>query len=82
MALTRGRSKQMTDLSTDQLDYFAAKARLPGKMVRDAAIETVERFMDAWQRRKAERQSKPEIFGPIGELLDRIPLVREVMQRH
>ena len=35
LALTLGRSKKMTDLSQDQLFYFAAKARLPEKQVID-----------------------------------------------
>jgi len=78
MALTLGRSKQMTDLSEDQLAYFAAKARLPEKRILAVGRQTVERFIDAWNARKAERRADPWLFGPIGELLQRIPLVGEV----
>ncbi|MFO7686219.1 MAG: type II toxin-antitoxin system HipA family toxin [Desulfobacterales bacterium] len=78
MALTLGRSKEMTDLSASQLSYFAAKAKLPEKMVLDTARQTVERFMEAWNARKVLRASNPDIFGPIDALLPRITLVREV----
>lgn len=77
MALTLGRSKQMTDLSLDQLSYFAAKARLPEKLVHDAALETVERFMSIWGRWRKSRRIHRSITEPINELLPRIPLVNE-----
>lgn len=79
MALTLGRSKRMTDLSMDQLAYFAAKARLPEKLVLDAGIETVQRFMAVWKVRQEERNANPQIFSAIEELLHRIPLVGEVV---
>jgi serine/threonine-protein kinase HipA len=77
MALTLGRSKQMTDLSLDQLSYLAAKARLPEKLVHDAALETVERFMSIWEKWRQSKRTAQSITEPIDELLPRIPLVNE-----
>lgn len=77
MALTLGRSKLMTELSFDQLAYLAAKAKLPEKLVLDAAKETVVQFMDVWQSRVFQNTS-PKVVEPIKELLARIPIVDEV----
>lgn len=78
MALKLGRSKEMRELSLDQLSYLAAKARLPEKLVLDAGRETVERFMDIWQGGQAIRDISPIATGPIEDLLARIPLLSEV----
>lgn len=79
MALTLGRSKKMTDLSLDQLAYFAAKARLPEKQVLDTGRETVEKFMDAWNAWHWSPKPLPRFVEPINELLPQIPIVKEVM---
>jgi len=68
----------MTDLSLEQLSYFAAKARLPEKLVLDTGKETVEKFMAVWNEGKAVLKPNPKLIAPISELLSRIPLVREV----
>lgn len=78
MALTLGRSKAMTELSLDQLRYLAAKARLPEKLVLDAAKGTVVQFMDVWQGGRSDLGNGPNVAGPINALLARIPLIREV----
>jgi serine/threonine-protein kinase HipA len=80
MALTLGRSKEMTELSLDQLSYLAAKARLPKKLVLDAGKETVERFMAAWKGGLTVQEINAKAVTPINNLLDRIPLVGEVKQ--
>ena len=77
MALTLGRSKLMTELSFDQLAYLAAKAKLPEKLVLDAAKETVVQFMGVWQSREFQNTS-PKVVEPIKALLGRIPIVDEV----
>jgi serine/threonine-protein kinase HipA len=46
------RTKRMSEFSLDELDYLAAKARLPEKLVRDTAVETVARFRDLWTAEK------------------------------
>lgn len=53
MALNYSRTKKMADLSIDELTHFAAKARLPEKVVIDAAVETVQRFRDVWGSEKS-----------------------------
>lgn len=78
MALRLGRSKEMRELSLDQLSYLAAKARLPEKLVLDAGTETVERFMAIWNEGAFRTDLDPKVVGSINELVDNIPLVREV----
>jgi len=77
MALKLGRSKQMTDLSFDQLAYLAGTARIPEKLVLNTARETVVRFMDLWHGRSEIAAAHSRAAGPINELLTRIPLVNE-----
>ena len=77
MALTLGRSKAMSELSLDQLAYFAGKARLPEKLVLDTGEETVERFLEAWGGGKAIQKVSPATVEPINELLARTPLVQQ-----
>jgi serine/threonine-protein kinase HipA len=77
MALTLGRSKAMTALSLDQLSYLAAKARLPKKLVLDAAGETVRQFRKVWKDGRAIEPVSPQAIGPINELLMQIPLASE-----
>lgn len=77
MALTLGRSKQITDLSLDQLAYLAGKARIPEKLVLRTAKETVVRFMDLWHGENDIQSISPKTVGPVNELLGRIPLVKE-----
>lgn len=48
-ALNLVKSKTMADLALDQLSRFAAKARLPEKLVLNTATETVGRFMEIWK---------------------------------
>jgi serine/threonine-protein kinase HipA len=55
-ALTIGRTKSMHAFSQSELDYLAAKAQLPEKLVRDTANETVARFREVW---KTERNNLP-----------------------
>ena len=54
MALNFSRTKKMADLSIDELTHFAAKARLPEKLVIDAGVETVQRFRDVWGKEKSD----------------------------
>ena len=78
MALSLLKSKSMYDLSIDTLARFAAKARLPEKLVLSAGVEMVQKFVDAWA---AERDNLP-IASQMIETIDRhsrnIELVREI----
>lgn len=77
MALTLGRSKTMTELTLDQLSYFAAKARLPEKRVLDAGREVVGRFAETWKGGDAIGDVWPQAIPYINNLLGQIPLVGE-----
>ncbi len=78
MALTLGRSKAMFDLSFEQLSYLAGKAGLPEKLVINTARETVEKFIDIWQKRISSFDGTGEIEKIISDHLKGIPLVNEV----
>lgn len=56
LALKFGRSKRMDMLSRDQLSYFSARARLPGRLVLRTAQETAARFCETWPE---ERRALP-----------------------
>lgn len=79
MALTLGRSKEMRELSLDQLSYLSAKARLPEKLVVDAGVETVRRFVATWNENNIVDHLGAKIIEPINDHLREIPLVREVI---
>jgi serine/threonine-protein kinase HipA len=78
LALKLGHSKQMTDLGLDELAWFAAKARLPERLVLDTAKETVRRFLEVWHRSQTAEQIDESVRVPIQQLLKHIPLVREL----
>jgi serine/threonine-protein kinase HipA len=76
-ALTYVRTKRMTEFSYDLLARLARKARLPEKLVRDAAAETVARFNDAW---RAERKNLPlsrDLIATIEKHLKTVPIAQE-----
>ncbi|MFX6872987.1 type II toxin-antitoxin system HipA family toxin, partial [Acinetobacter baumannii] len=52
-ALKYARTRRMSEFTVDELDYLAARARLPRKLVADTASETVARFRELWQAEKA-----------------------------
>ncbi|MDQ7079025.1 MAG: hypothetical protein Q9M45_14585 [Robiginitomaculum sp.] len=53
MALSlAGRSKRFIDLSEQAFKRFAAKARLPEKLVLDTVLHTKEQFEAIWQNEK------------------------------
>ena len=58
--------------------WFAAKARLPEKQVLDTAKETVRRFLEVWYRSETAEQIEESVRAPIQQLLEHIPLVKEV----
>jgi serine/threonine-protein kinase HipA len=74
MALNYARTKRFDEFSRDELSYLAAKAKLPSKLVMDTAIDTVERFHEAWRRLKPELRLPKKTVGAIKEHIQRIPL--------
>ncbi len=77
MALGFLKSKSMLDLSIDALKRFAAKARLPEKLVVNAGTETVHRFMDVWIEEKGNLPLSAHMIEVIEEHMRKIELVRE-----
>jgi serine/threonine-protein kinase HipA len=77
MALTLGRSKKMADLSLDQLSYLAGKARLPEKLVLDAAKDMVEKFLSAWDHGSVYHDLDHKVSGAINDHLRTIALVAD-----
>jgi len=75
LALKLSHSKKMTDLSLSELAWFAAKARLPKKLVLDTAKETVQRFLEVWHRPETTEQIEESVRVPIQQMLKSIPLV-------
>jgi serine/threonine-protein kinase HipA len=76
-ALKYARTRRMRELSLDELRYLAAKARLPEKLVVDAASETVSRFRDAWAAAKADLPLAAEVVGAIEEHVAGLTLATE-----
>ena len=77
MALTLGRSKKMADLSLNQLSYLAGKARLPERLVLDAAKDTVEKFFSAWDHGSVYHDLDHKVSGAINDHLRTIALVAD-----
>lgn len=73
-ALKYARTRRMTEVTFDELDYLAAKARLPRRLVADTARETVERFMDLWRAEKAHHPLAAAAVAAIDAHLEKLPL--------
>lgn len=70
------RTKEFAEVTWEEFDRLAAKAGLPGRMVRSVASETIERFQAAW---KIEAPSLPiprMVREAILQNLDRVPIAR------
>lgn len=74
MALNFSRTRKFSGFSNDELSYLAAKARLPGKLVRDIAAQTVERFHEVWQARKADLGLPAKVIGLIDQHIQKVPI--------
>ena len=74
MALNYARTKKFAELSKDELSYLAAKAKLPGKLVLDTALETVERFNATWRTHKTGLGLPQKTIRLIDEHIKCVPL--------
>jgi len=74
MALNYSRTKNMTELTTDELSHLAAKAKLPEKLVIDTALETVEKFNSVWKKEKYHLTISNEVVKIIDKHIKTIPL--------
>jgi len=77
MALNYSRTKKMADLSIDELAHFSAKAGLPEKIVIDAAVETVQRFRDAWRSEKSNLTITSDMVDKIEKNAKAVTLFEE-----
>lgn len=78
LALTFGHSKKWEDLTEDELFWFAGKAQLPTKLVRDTAAEMVSNFLELWEKEKVHLTLTKEAIAIIEEHLKKVPLVGEL----
>jgi serine/threonine-protein kinase HipA len=78
MALNFGHSKRWTDTTLAEFKYFAAKAKLPEKIVLDAAKEIIERFHEVWAQEKDNLPLTERAKNVIEEQVTSLPVVGEV----
>lgn len=75
-AIKYARTKRMSDFTLDELEYLAAKARLPEKLVRDTAVETVARFSDLWATEKGHLPLGKNVTEAVDEHLTKLALLQ------
>jgi len=73
-ALSFGRTKRMDEFSRDELAYLAGKARLPEKLVLDAASETAARFHDVWRAEKKNLPLSRSLIETIEKHIRKVPI--------
>jgi serine/threonine-protein kinase HipA len=73
-ALNYARTKRMDELTRDELAYMAGKARLPERLVLEAAAETVMRFHEAWQAEKNNLPLSKEIVETVERHMKTVPI--------
>jgi serine/threonine-protein kinase HipA len=76
-ALSYGRTKRMDKFSRDELRYMAGKARLPEKLVLDAAGETIARFHAYWQADKKNLPLSKGLIETIERHVRTVPIASE-----
>ena len=76
-ALSYGRTKRMDKFSRDELTYMAGKARLPEKLVLDAAGETIARFHTSWQAEKKNLPLSKGLIETIERHVRTVPIASE-----
>lgn len=64
-ALKVSRTRRFDEFSEDELRHLAARARVPEKLVLDAALQTVEAFHQHWQ---AEKKNLPLSAAAIARI--------------
>ena len=74
MALNYARTRRFDALTEDELNYLAAKARLPGRLVLASAREAVDRFRQVWPAAKHGLGLVAASVDKIDKHLERIPL--------
>lgn len=73
-ALKVSRTKRFDEFTEDELRHLAARARLPEKVVLDAALQTVELFHQHWQAEKRNLPLSAAAIQGIETHVGKIPL--------
>jgi len=74
-ALNFSRTRRFDEFTEDELSHLAAKAALPRKLVMDTARETVELFMEHWQKEKAHLPMSADVVQAVDRHLETLPIV-------
>ena len=75
-ALKVSRTKRFDGFSEDELAHMAARARLPEKIVLDAARETVALFHEHWQAEKRNLPLAADVVTAVEAHMKKVPLVK------
>lgn len=73
LALSFAGSKRFEDVSIDAVKRFAAKAKLPAKLVLDTTLQTIDAFAGAWKT-VGDLPLDPKVRAAIMEHFARVPL--------
>ena len=73
-ALNVSRTRRFDEFSVDELSHLAAKARLPGNLVLQAARETVDLFHQYWQSEKTHLPISRAVIRAVEAHLRKIPI--------
>ena len=76
-ALKFARVKRFSDFNKDEIAFMADKAGLPEKPLIMAADETIEQFMDYWQKNKAHLGITSEVIDYIEKHLETLSILTE-----
>jgi serine/threonine-protein kinase HipA len=73
-ALSFSRTKRFDEFTFDELKHLAARARLPEKVVLNAATETATLFHQHWQKEKTNLPLHSNVIAAIDSHIDKIPI--------
>ncbi|MBR9880941.1 MAG: type II toxin-antitoxin system HipA family toxin [Gammaproteobacteria bacterium] len=76
LGLRVSRTRAFSELTFDELKHMAAKAALPGKLVRDTALETVALFQQHWQAEKLDLPMTSQVREAIEAHLKTLPIAQ------
>jgi serine/threonine-protein kinase HipA len=80
MALSMAREKDTQYLDTELLESFAARARVPGRMLLDAALETAEKTVKTWLEINPDLPLDSAMRQRINEQFKYVPLTRQFLK--
>lgn len=75
-ALKYARTKRLDEFSLDEVTYMAAKAGVPESLMRNEALQAVDRFHDVWRAERAHLPIARDVAAEIDRLLGAVPIAR------